>query len=243
MKQYDDLKQELYLIYERKAKAAMYRSKCRWVESGEKPTKYFFNLEKRNYTEKVIMELEDENGELFEDEKQILATIESFYKDLYSSKISTSEVEFSKFTHNINFPQLPDDERDQLKGPLTLKECQDVFSSFNNGKSPGEDGFTIEFYNQFFGLVGNDLVVSLNYAHEKGQLSISQRRGIITLTSKQESSLLDLKNWRPITLLNNDYKIASKAIAKRIEAVLSCLIHTDQTGFIKDDTLVRTSDS
>ena len=116
LKQYDDLKQELHLIYERKAKAAMYRSKCRWVESGEKPNRYFFNLEKRNYTEKVIMELEDENEEVFVDEKHILATIESFYKDHYSSKLSASEVEFSKFTHNINFPQLPDDERDQRKG-------------------------------------------------------------------------------------------------------------------------------
>ena len=106
-------------------------------------------------------------------------------------------------------------------------------TQLNNGKSPGEDGFTIEFYNQFFGLVGNDLVASLNCAHEKGQLSISQRRGIITLILKQESSLLDLKNWRPITLLNNDYKIASKAIAKKIEAVLPRLIRTDQTRFIK----------
>ena len=44
---------------------------------------------------------------------------------------------------------------------------------------------------------------------------------------------MDLKNWRPITLLNNDYKIASKVIAKIIEVVLPRLIHTDQTGFIK----------
>ena len=114
-----------------------------------------------------------------------------------------------------------------------MKDCQDLLTSFSSGKCPGEYGFTFEFYNQFVGLVGNDLVASLNYAHEKGQLSISQRRGIITLIPKQESSLLDFKNWRPITLLNNDYKIASKAIAKRIEADLSCLIYTEQTGFIK----------
>ena len=132
LKQYDDLKQELHMIYGRKAKAAMYISKCRWAESGKKPTRYFFNLEKRNYTEKVIMELEDENGKVFADEKKILATIESFYKDLYSAKISASEVKFSKFNHNINFPQLPDEERDQLEGPLTLKECQDVLSSLSN---------------------------------------------------------------------------------------------------------------
>ena len=73
----------------------------------------------------------------------------------------------------------------------------------------------------------------MNSAHEKGQLSISQRRGVITLLPKDDTALSHLKNWRPITLLNVDYKIASKAIAKRIEATLPHLILTDQTGFIK----------
>ena len=45
--------------------------------------------------------------------------------------------------------------------------------------------------------------------------------------------LLKLKNWTPITIVNVDYKIASKAIAKRIEAILPSLIHEDQTGFVK----------
>jgi len=66
--------------------------------------------------------------------------------------------------------------------------------------------------------------------HEKGELSISQRRGIITLIPKEDRSLLDLSNWRLITLLNVDLKIASKAIAKRIEPTLPNLIHSDQTG-------------
>ena len=60
------------------------------------------------------------------------------------------------------------------------------------------------------------------------------RRGIIRLIPKEDSQLNQLQNWRPITLLNVDYKIASKAIAKRIELLLPYLIHPDQTGFVKD---------
>ena len=51
---YDNLKSELQSLYENKGKQAMFRAKCRWVEQGERPTKYFFNLEKRNYNKKTV---------------------------------------------------------------------------------------------------------------------------------------------------------------------------------------------
>ena len=106
-------------------------------------------------------------------------------------------------------------------------------TSFEKDKSPGKDGLTVEFYLAFFDLVGENLVRNLNTGHEKARLSISQRRGAVTLIPKEDTSLNLLQNWRPITLLNVDYKAASKAIAKRIEPVLSSLIHPDQTGFVK----------
>ena len=88
-----------------------------------------------------------------------------------------------------------------------------------NNKAPGEDGFTVEFYMFlfFFDLLGCDLVASFNAAYDANELTISQRRGVITLIPKEDGSLLELSNWRPVTLLNVDCKIATKAIAKRIE--------------------------
>ena len=75
---------------------------------------------------------------------------------------------------------------------------------------------------------------SYNAAFNIGELSISQRRGVITLIPKGVEYLLTLENWRPITLLNMDYKIIAKVIATRIETLLPVLIHEDQTGFVKD---------
>ena len=111
---------------------------------------------------------------------------------------------------------------------------QSVLELLQENKSLGEDSFTVEFYKHFFDSVGSYLLESLNAAYEVGKLSISQRRGVITLIPKVDSDLLDLQNWRPITLLNTDYKIASKALARRIETVLSKLVHSDQTGFMKE---------
>ena len=103
----------------------------------------------------------------------------------------------------------------------------------DNGKSPGSDGFTCEFYKFFWDYVKQTVIASINYGFKKRQLSICQRRRIITLVPKKDKSTNLLGNLRPISLLNTDYKIATKAIAKRLEAVLPLLINADQTGYIK----------
>ena len=71
----------------------------------------------------------------------------------------------------------------------------------------------IKFSSNFYGEIL--LSESLNEAFHTGKLSISQRRGIISLKPKDENNLMVLSNWRPITLLNVDYKILDKAIVKR----------------------------
>ena len=90
-----------------------------------------------------------------------------------------------------------------------------------------------EFYEAFFDILGNALLESFIAGFKNGQLSVSQKKGIISLIPIDENNLTSLSNWRPITLLNVDYKILAKVIAKRIESVLPKLIHPDETGFIK----------
>jgi len=85
LKEYEDLKTELQYIYEEKGRAAIFRSKLRWVEKGERPTKYFFNLEKRNYNRKTITELLIEGETTTNNESQILEAIEKYYNELYTS--------------------------------------------------------------------------------------------------------------------------------------------------------------
>ena len=106
LKQYEDLKKELQQIYENKGEAAKCKSKCLWVEKGDHPTKYFFNLEERNYSRRVISELELEEGEIIMDEKQILLEIENYLRNLYSSKTDVSEGQFSFYVEQLELPRL-----------------------------------------------------------------------------------------------------------------------------------------
>jgi len=72
----------------------MFRAKCRWVEQGERPTKYFFNLEKRNYNKKTIRELCLEDESTTTNDKQILEQIETYFRDLYTSVETFSRDEY-----------------------------------------------------------------------------------------------------------------------------------------------------
>ena len=102
-----------------------------------------------------------------------------------------------------------------------------------NEKSPGISGFAAEFFKVFWKDIGQFVLRSLNYGYMKGELSISQKQGVITCIPKENKPKLYLKNWRPITLLDTVYKIASGSIANRIKPNLDSLIDKDQTGFIQ----------
>ena len=100
-------------------------------------------------------------------------------------------------------------------------------------KTPGSDGIPAEFYKVFWNDISEHLVTSINHGYQKEQFSVTQRPGIIKLIPKKDAEPSLIKNWRPITLLNCDYKIAAKALANRLKKVLPKLVNSDQTGFMK----------
>ena len=106
-----------------------------------------------------------------------------------------------------------------VKVRLLKENAYSAIKAFQRNKTPGTDGLTAEFYLCFWKEISCPLIDCLNHGALQGEPSISQRQGIISLIPKKDKDLLPLKNWRPISLLNTDYKIATKCIAKRLEKV------------------------
>ena len=77
------------------------------------------------------------------------------------------------------------------------------------------------------------LLKAINESYDDEGFSFVQREGIITCLPKGSKDKRYLRNWRPITLLNTVYKIASSCIAKRIKTVMDNLINQEQKGFMK----------
>ena len=159
--------------------------------------------------------------------------LKNFYVELYNEN-SPNDSQDNLFLRNINIPKLDEQERNICEGKLTVNECYEALKSFSDGKSPGNDGLTVEFYKCFWSVVGTNLTNSLNYSYEHGKLSNSQRQAIIKLIEKKEKDKRFISNWRPISLINVDAKIGSKALAERLMKVMPSLIHFDQCAYVKD---------
>ncbi len=99
-------------------------------------------------------------------------------------------------------------------------------------KTPGIDGFPKEFWETFWTHMAPDLIDFYNQVWETGQRDELVGQEVLTLLFKKGNNM-DIRNYRPITLLKVVYKILAKALANRLIPVLDDIIHLTQTGFIK----------
>ena len=156
------LKEELEKIIEYRTKGAILRSKSRWCDEGEKNTEYFLNLEKRHFKQGTISQLKLSDGVFVISDKDILSECESFYKDLYASKIDNF-VNFD-FFQQANETVLTPDELQVCDGLLTKTECEEALKCMNADKTPGTDGLPVEFYKAFWDDISTHVLSVLNFA-------------------------------------------------------------------------------
>ena len=227
-------KLRLRTLMRQKTKGAILRSRAKWQEQGEHNTKYFLNLEKRNHCRKNVTKLKINDNVYTSNQFEILSEERKFYETLYKSQTPATLMHPNEpIFETENVTSLNEEEKLSCEGIVSEDECLKALKEFKNCKSPGTDGLSAEFYKFFWSEISTDIIGSFNYAFKTGTLSISQRRGIISLIPKKNKDKSLLENLRPISLLNIDYKILTKSIAKRLEKVLPKIINPNQTGYIK----------
>ena len=229
--EYKEKKEQLEKLIEEKASGAYIRARAQYIEDNEKSTKYFLQLEKRNFKTKSIKCLKTESKTLT-DPTQILQEQYRFYKQLYTKDDSQQCMNQCSLL-NLNIPKLSAEDKNKCDDVLTMDECTSALKELPNNKSPGSDGFTSDFYKLFWSDIKCLVFNSFSYAFENGILSDDQRRAILTLLPKADKDLRLLKNWRPLSLLNTDYKILTKALSNRLQRVIPKLVSEDQVAYIK----------
>ena len=190
----------------------------------------------------------DENGHTVTKQADIMNVQKDFFSNLYKKKINSDEMEekIDTFMRNTVTPTISVTQKDKCEGVVVETELLSALKQMKNGSAPGCDGITVEFLKMFWTRISKLLTLSFNSAFENGNLSSLQRKAVITLIHIGKDLARDnLKNWRPISLINSDYKLLAKCLALRSGDVVNSIVNADQVGYIKGrrvSTLLRLID-
>ena len=217
---------ELETLLETKFEGVRVRARIAHLDLADKSSKYFLHKENDHGQKRLIEQIEWENKTL-RSSTQIRQACASFYQNLLTAEPTSADLQ-DLFLFPL--PKLSREDRDSCEGLLTYDDCVQAIALMAGGKTPGLDGLPKEFYQSFFYLFGNDFVTMINscFLHH-GVMPPSMRHAVITLLCKDPHNSHLLKNWRPISLLNVDYKICAKVISIRLRSVLSSIISIHQT--------------
>lgn len=227
------IKRELAEIQQLQANKAIFRTRANWTQMGEKPTAYFLGLEKRLAKNRTITSLKDEHGRIYTSNNDILEYEKRYFQEIFHEDLSNLDPLEDLPLQKDDIPQVSEAHRAIANLPFTPRDFHIALKQLNKNKSPGSDGLTPELYLAFWDILQDHFFQSISFSLDTGLLPQEQRVGIITLVPKKADDRTKLSNWRPITLLNTDFKIFSKALSNKIQPCIKDVIAEDQTGFIK----------
>uniref|UniRef100_A0A9J8ACX2 Reverse transcriptase domain-containing protein n=1 Tax=Cyprinus carpio carpio TaxID=630221 RepID=A0A9J8ACX2_CYPCA len=227
-----ELQNELDNIYKMRAQGAFIRSRQKWLEHGEQMSAYFFNLEKSRAKLNSVSKM-NINGSITDNVDTISRFCYDYYSKLYTSKFSEHDMtSFCKQLKNVK--TITEEDQKLCDSPITITEIKQAIELLKCNKSPGNDGITTEFYKQFSEILAPFLFEVYSESLQYSQLPTTMTQGIICLIPKPKKDVLLIDNWRPISLLNNDYKIFAQVFAQRFKLVLDSIIDENQSGFMRN---------
>lgn len=217
------------------------RAQARFKLHGEKNTKYYFQLKKNKNKRQVLHALRDKNGTLKTTSSDMCAIASEHHRTLQAKPPMTVErTEAIKEMGELVTQRLTEEQNETLKNLITDIDLAEALKQSQNGKTPGDDGIPYEFYKSWPKPKEDDtespdiiqiIQTVVNDIELHGITNKSFTNGAMTLLYKKKDQTL-IENYRPITLLNTDYKLYTKAIANKLGKIAPQLLHENQAGFV-----------
>jgi exonuclease III len=204
----------------------------------EKPSRRFLDIAHNIGKGEKLANINNDNGIPFETSNDLNDYITNFYADLYIRDPGVEgTIEDFLGQEICNHPlvrnsKLSNDERYDLENDLTYEELLTALNESNLKSAPGIDGFSNLFIKKFFYILGRPLFKCCTSCLNDGTLIETFSLAQIKLIPKKGDTT-KLKNWRPISLLSNFYKLLSRAINNRLKKVVNRVLSRAQKGFNK----------
>uniref|UniRef100_A0A803TEV0 Reverse transcriptase domain-containing protein n=1 Tax=Anolis carolinensis TaxID=28377 RepID=A0A803TEV0_ANOCA len=223
------LKKQLQILQTDKIEKQLKYIKQNHFQNANKIGKWLVKKIKDKKQRQHIIKIQ-KDGITYLEENKIADQFINFYKELYKKEVSKESI--TKYICNLNLPKLKDEQRKDLNNPITIGEIDIAIRKLKNNKAPGPDGFTAIFYKIFKEKLGPLLKDILNNILDNKEIPISWQKANISLIHKENTEPTEIKNYRPISLLNHDYKIFTTIMAERLKNFMRKWISEEQVGFL-----------
>ena len=174
----------------------------------EKPTKWFLNMASKQQTSQSPSNKLKKNGKKYENTKEVLTDVHSFYENIFSLRQRPTGVSIENFLGELKDKpevlkkKLTEAEKEETNKKIEEKELKDALERVSSGKTPGIDGIEREFLLRFWRLLGTTITQATEIYIEREKLNSFMDRGLIKVIQKGDTTGEELKHWRPITLLS-----------------------------------------
>ena len=219
------VKEKLKELETKRLDGSKIRSRALLLDNKEQPSTFFYRKEMSKGKKKLITKIINDENIVCDNNNSISESFVDFYSNLYRKE----PVVQPPLTYTTDLPTLDQLSTEHLGDAVDDKDIKLAISQMENNKTPGPDGLTKEFYSTFSKELVPILCIVFATIYEKGCLSQSQKLSYISLLCKKPDEPELCKNYRPISLLNVDYKILTKVLCSRLRLCLSEIIHPDQT--------------
>lgn len=226
------LQTEFDLLSTSRAEHLLLRTRATYYEHGDRASRLLASQLRHQNASRFISQIYDSSKNLTTDPMNINSEFSSFYSNLYKSQPPPDSSAMNSFLNNLDIPTVSEETVRSLDEPLSLEEILSCISLMQSNKTPGPDGFPVEFYKKFSTKLAPLLLDVFNYSVQQGVLPPTLNQAVISLILKKDKDPKLCSSYRPISLLNNDVKLLAKVQARRLETCLPSIISEDQTGFI-----------
>ncbi|KAJ9557801.1 hypothetical protein OSB04_012415 [Centaurea solstitialis] len=219
-------------LEEKNVAMARQKAKVKWIKEGDENSKFFHIVSKYRKRKNSLTGL-NIGGTWSEDPKKIKDHIFNFFRKKFANPPTPR--------HRLNMRGL---KRLLVEETALLEERfseeEEVWSAIKEcgtNKSPGPDGFTIEFVKKFWGLIKADLMKVFDWFWEKENIAGGCNASFFTLIPKSGNPL-GLNDFRQISLIGILYKLISKVLAERMKKVIGGMISIEQSAFLKGRSIL-----
>lgn len=203
------------------------KARIRWLREGDVNSKVFHKAINHRRISNGLIGLQI--GEVWTEEPEVVKNeIKNYLCSLYSCR----EQVMVSLPFDLCSSRLDDADGEMLTSCFSEEEIKLAIWDCESTKSPGPDGFGLDFFKDYWEIFRVDLLRVFSEFHANGKLAKGSNSSFITLIPKK-AGVCTLNDFRPISLISSLYKVLTKVLARRMKKVIGKLIGDAQSAFIK----------